>query len=127
MEPQIETVDLSANDSGDEVAVTRKHAQESANDLYLDDDELRFLGILDSEETSGAAQAEKGGVNLDESECTPPQCPICMELVRKRRPHSTFCGHIFCGDCIDQAIKSQKKCPMCNKTLSAKQIFRIYL
>ncbi|XP_017082100.2 E3 ubiquitin-protein ligase complex slx8-rfp subunit slx8 [Drosophila eugracilis] len=55
------------------------------------------------------------------------KCPVCMEAVSKREPVSTKCGHVFCRECIQTAISSTHKCPMCNKKLSARQYFRIYL
>nr|XP_016935957.2 uncharacterized protein LOC108014373 [Drosophila suzukii] len=55
------------------------------------------------------------------------KCPVCMEGVRDREPVSTKCGHVFCRECIQTAISSTHKCPMCNKKLTARQYNRIYL
>lgn len=54
------------------------------------------------------------------------KCPVCLESVPNDEVHSTICGHLYCGPCIKNTIKTRKKCPMCNKTLNAKQIHRIY-
>lgn len=54
------------------------------------------------------------------------KCPICLELVPNNDIHSTHCGHLYCGPCIKNVIKTRKKCPMCNKGLTLKQIHRIY-
>ncbi|KAH8421276.1 hypothetical protein KR009_012142 [Drosophila setifemur] len=55
------------------------------------------------------------------------KCPVCLEAVRLRQPVSTKCGHVFCRECIISAISSTHKCPMCNKKLTARKFFRIYL
>ena len=57
------------------------------------------------------------------------KCSICLdEMVN---PASTTCGHVFCHDCIRNALKAApakgKKCPQCRKKLTLKQIHRIYL
>ncbi|XP_060646903.1 uncharacterized protein LOC132784982 [Drosophila nasuta] len=55
------------------------------------------------------------------------KCPVCLESVRQREPCTTRCGHIFCKDCIEAAVRSTRKCPLCNKKLSIRQLLRIYL
>lgn len=36
-------------------------------------------------------------------------CPLCLEHLY--RPHTTSCGHIFCGRCITVLQKMNSKCP----------------
>ncbi|XP_034661764.1 E3 ubiquitin-protein ligase RNF4 isoform X2 [Drosophila subobscura] len=55
------------------------------------------------------------------------KCPVCLDSVRHREPLSTKCGHVFCRPCIETAIRTTHKCPMCNKKLSIRQTTRIYL
>ncbi|EDW85048.2 uncharacterized protein Dwil_GK14441 [Drosophila willistoni] len=55
------------------------------------------------------------------------RCPVCLESASQREPTSTKCGHVFCKVCIQSAIQSSHKCPICNKKLTARQTFRIYL
>lgn len=50
-------------------------------------------------------------------------CPVCLECVIKRDPVSTACGHVFCGKCLEAALKVVKKCPMCKRALGAKGSF----
>ncbi|EDV56136.1 peroxisome biogenesis factor 10 [Drosophila erecta] len=57
----------------------------------------------------------------------PYRCPICMEYVRRRQPGATKCGHVFCFGCIDKAIRSFEKCPICNRQLTIGQILPIFL
>lgn len=54
-------------------------------------------------------------------------CPVCMDSSVGRQPHSTSCGHIFCGNCIKESIKMRKKCPLCNKPLTVKNIFPVFI
>lgn len=54
------------------------------------------------------------------------KCPVCLDSVPKEEVHSTICGHLYCEPCIRNTIKTRKKCPMCNRSLNAKQIHRIY-
>lgn len=52
-------------------------------------------------------------------------CVVCRDVMKDSS--STVCGHVFCKECIMDAIKAQKKCPICRKKLSSKQVYRIYL
>lgn len=52
-------------------------------------------------------------------------CAVCLEDVKS--PHSTTCGHIYCGECIKSSIKIFKKCPTCNKKLKISNVHPIYL
>lgn len=54
-------------------------------------------------------------------------CAVCLEHPFENRPTTTICGHLFCEPCIQMAIKQCKKCPMCNRKLSLKQIHPIYV
>ncbi|XP_030387682.1 uncharacterized protein LOC115634230 [Scaptodrosophila lebanonensis] len=55
------------------------------------------------------------------------KCPVCWESVRQREPVSTKCGHVFCNTCIQSVLRLTHKCPMCNKKMSSRQTFRIYI
>ncbi|KAE8806526.1 E3 ubiquitin-protein ligase BRE1A [Hordeum vulgare] len=52
-------------------------------------------------------------------------CPVCLNKLVE--PSTTKCGHIFCTECIKQAIQFQKKCPTCRKALRKNNFHRIYL
>lgn len=50
-------------------------------------------------------------------------CPICFDSVSGRAPVSTTCGHIFCKNCLTEALTVSKCCPMCRKSLKAKNSY----
>ena len=47
-------------------------------------------------------------------------CSICIDEAIK--PALTYCGHIFCYDCIIQYFKIKKICPICKINLSDKKL-----
>ncbi|XP_066574400.1 E3 ubiquitin-protein ligase RNF4 [Amia ocellicauda] len=59
-------------------------------------------------------------------------CPICMdtygEIIESGRLIvSTKCGHLFCSQCIRDALKKSATCPACRKKLNHKQYHPIYI
>ena len=52
------------------------------------------------------------------------KCPICCERLKK--PTLTYCGHIFCRDCIKTWLERKSKCPMCNRVLRQSELIRVY-
>ncbi|KAL4448010.1 hypothetical protein ABPG75_005229 [Micractinium tetrahymenae] len=49
-----------------------------------------------------------------------PKCGICMEAMggSQGRPMASGpCGHVYCHDCLLEAVRAQKKCPTCRKNL----------
>uniref|UniRef100_A0A0A9CMV4 RING-type domain-containing protein n=1 Tax=Arundo donax TaxID=35708 RepID=A0A0A9CMV4_ARUDO len=52
-------------------------------------------------------------------------CPVCWNKLEE--PSTTICGHIFCAECIKQAIQVHKKCPTCRRSLRSNNFHRIYL
>lgn len=57
------------------------------------------------------------------------RCAICLGVFGATTPLSaTICGHIFCEGCIQDALKVQKKCPICRKDLKSKNsVHRLYI
>jgi len=45
--------------------------------------------------------------------------PSCVRVGGRR--------HVFCQECIKQAVKAQKKCPTCRKPIMLRHLHRIYL
>jgi hypothetical protein len=60
-------------------------------------------------------------------------CVICMSIASDTTQlSSTICGHIFCEDCIRDALAAKvpggKKCPVCRKSLAGKNsVHRLYV
>lgn len=57
----------------------------------------------------------------------PYKCPVCLKNVRHRKPASTVCGHVFCSSCIKTALRATCKCPVCQRLITTRQIFRIFI
>lgn len=53
------------------------------------------------------------------------KCPICLDPLND--PSVTFCGHVYCTECIKSAAKTTKLCPICRTKLTAKSFHRLYL
>jgi len=78
-----------------------------------------YDNTLDSPATAPAAKEKSPEKQFRHS------CAVCLEDVKA--PHSTTCGHIYCGECIKNSIKIFKKCPTCNKKLKISHVHPIYL
>lgn len=47
-----------------------------------------------------------------------------MQLLRRCIPGRR---HVFCDSCLRAAVKAQKRCPTCRKTIAVRQIHRVFL
>ncbi|WIA33437.1 hypothetical protein OEZ86_006569 [Tetradesmus obliquus] len=54
------------------------------------------------------------------------KCLICLDGIKADCMATTPCGHVFCYECIMDAVRATKKCPKCRKTTTLKQIKRLY-
>lgn len=41
------------------------------------------------------------------------ECPICLEALK--RPKKLKCKHVFCTDCLQRALDTSNKCPVCQE------------
>lgn len=64
---------------------------------------------------------------LDTSDTPVLRCPICFESTLQREPTVTKCGHVFCRECIELSLRSNRKCPLCKSRVCINQLLRIYL
>ncbi|CAI9560540.1 unnamed protein product [Staurois parvus] len=87
------------------------------NDVYLS-------GSRSSDLTTSYNRSRSSAGNVS--------CPICMdgysEIIQSGRLIvSTKCGHIFCSQCLRDALKNATSCPTCRKKLTHKQYHPIYI
>eukprot|EP00879_Flechtneria_rotunda_P001542 GHRR01001700.1.p1 GENE.GHRR01001700.1~~GHRR01001700.1.p1 ORF type:complete len:243 (+),score=91.74 GHRR01001700.1:331-1059(+) len=54
------------------------------------------------------------------------KCLICLEGIKTDNMATTPCGHMFCYDCLTDAVKVTKRCPKCRKSTTVKQIKRLF-
>lgn len=59
-------------------------------------------------------------------------CPVCLdsysEIVESGRlVVSTKCGHVFCSQCLRDALTSSHRCPTCRTKLTHKQYHPLYV
>lgn len=54
-------------------------------------------------------------------------CPICLESLLNLPVITLKCGHMFCQNCIDKAIRPRKKCAICIAKVLSSHLRRIFL
>ncbi|KAH8930482.1 hypothetical protein BT69DRAFT_681142 [Atractiella rhizophila] len=52
-------------------------------------------------------------------------CAICLEPVTNAR--LTPCGHLFCLECIDQALARRRRCPTCRTDTRRRNLRPVFL
>lgn len=152
--PPTETIDVMDNteDSVEEVVdLTREGSEAAVVDLTNNDSVL----LVDEGPQNRVTAAESYVVSSDEDEDTPPvlnaammsslhtnsssrstpgtiSCPICLdsysEIIESGRlVVSTKCGHVFCSQCLRDALTSSHTCPTCRKRLTHRQYHPLYI
>ncbi|CAG9806843.1 unnamed protein product [Chironomus riparius] len=53
-------------------------------------------------------------------------CVVCMSFV-ENDIYSTFCGHLFCKQCVDKMILNSTKCWTCQTALNKAQVHKVFL
>ncbi|XP_029448060.1 E3 ubiquitin-protein ligase RNF4 isoform X2 [Rhinatrema bivittatum] len=130
-------VDLTHNDSVvivDDNHRQRRNATSSHTDnsvLSSDEEDLSDIAVYITNNTSRALIAVEDGAMSSRSSGT-VSCPICMdgytEIVQSGRLIvSTKCGHVFCSQCLRDALRNVSSCPTCRKKLNHKQYHPIYI
>jgi SNF2 family DNA or RNA helicase len=51
-------------------------------------------------------------------------CPICLDEIEDNKC-ITKCGHVFCDECITEAMRIKGKCPSCNQLVSSSEIYKL--
>ncbi|CAJ1059288.1 E3 ubiquitin-protein ligase RNF4-like [Xyrichtys novacula] len=151
--PPTETIDVMDNteDGVEEVVdLTCEGSEGTVVDLTHSDSVLVPMGPQSRRVTT----AESYVVSSDEEEDTPPvfkaavtsslhnsasrstpgtiSCPVCLdaysEIVESGRlVVSTKCGHVFCSQCLRDALSSSHTCPTCRKRLTHRQYHPLYI
>uniref|UniRef100_A0A671U0Z7 RING-type domain-containing protein n=1 Tax=Sparus aurata TaxID=8175 RepID=A0A671U0Z7_SPAAU len=95
--------------------------------------------IVSSDEDDDTPPALNGAIMLplhanSSSRSTPGtiSCPVCLdsysEIVESGRlVVSTKCGHVFCSQCLRDALTSSHTCPTCRKRLTHRQYHPLYV
>lgn len=152
--PPTETIDVmdAAEDSEyvDEVVdLTCEGSEAAVVDLTNNDS---ILLVDEGPQSRGVPTGESYVVSSDEEEDTPPvlsatvlsslhssrstpgtiSCPVCLdsytEIVESGRlVVSTRCGHVFCSQCLRDALTSSHTCPTCRKRLTHRQYHPLYI
>ncbi|XP_048363185.1 E3 ubiquitin-protein ligase RNF4 [Sphaerodactylus townsendi] len=132
-------VDLTHNDS---VVVVEEHVRQQQNRklrqhlpdscvLSSDDDEPRDNDVVLTSTLSRELELMEAGVTGSRRSGT-VSCPICMDIYSEivqsgRLIVSTKCGHVFCSECLRDALRNANSCPTCRKKLGCKQYHPIYI
>eukprot|EP01105_Mastigella_eilhardi_P021392 TRINITY_DN5178_c0_g1_i6.p1 TRINITY_DN5178_c0_g1~~TRINITY_DN5178_c0_g1_i6.p1 ORF type:complete len:816 (+),score=189.31 TRINITY_DN5178_c0_g1_i6:22-2448(+) len=52
-------------------------------------------------------------------------CPVCLQMPTDAVV--TKCGHVFCKECLEQALAAHPRCPMCKSSVTMKEAFCVNL
>ncbi|GAB4824162.1 hypothetical protein N2152v2_011208 [Parachlorella kessleri] len=58
------------------------------------------------------------------------KCGICLEVMggsSGKAMASGPCGHVYCRDCLTEAVRAQKKCPTCRRNLQLRQLHQVFV
>lgn len=140
---ETQAVDLTLESDGEDEDEVRVVAEKGPVDLtHLEESPPRdtWTGLpirnqptKNKEDGKGTPEREPGG------DYGPPRqepqsagkgikCVICMDVIKSKEMASTTCGHVFCYDCIKEALKhTPRRCPQCRKSLRPTQVHRLYV
>ncbi|XP_029368631.1 E3 ubiquitin-protein ligase RNF4 [Echeneis naucrates] len=150
--PPTETIDVMDNteDSVEEVVdLTCEGSEATVVDLTHNDS---VLLVDEGPQNTSVPTGESYIVSSDEDEDMPPvlstatvssvhtsrstpgtiSCPVCLDSYSEivdsgRLVVSTKCGHVFCSQCLRDALTSSHTCPTCRKRLTHRQYHPLYI
>ncbi|XP_038142584.1 RING finger protein 4 [Cyprinodon tularosa] len=151
--PSREPIDVmdGAEDGVEEVVdLTCEGSEGAVVDLTTNGDSV--LLVDEGSLTEGVPPGESYVLSSDEDEDTPTllhgaiissehpsrstpgliSCPVCLDLYSEivgsgRLVVSTKCGHVFCSQCLRDALTSSHTCPTCRKKLTSRQYHPLYI
>ncbi|KLO08021.1 hypothetical protein SCHPADRAFT_623836 [Schizopora paradoxa] len=108
--------------------ITLFHCGDCDTHFNFEDDFLRHLEICDVD----VIQVDEIPESLPPPPVVTPkaffECPVCLE---EKPPDSHLssasCGHLFCTSCIEAAIRSHRRCPICRKFAHEADLRRIFI
>lgn len=122
-------VDLTHNDSVlllDEGPQNRRHTTGESYVVSSDEEEdtpaVLRAAVMSSLHSNSSSRSTPGTIS----------CPVCLdaysEIVESGRlVVSTRCGHVFCSQCLRDALTSSHTCPTCRKRLTHRQYHPLYI
>ncbi|XP_041845537.1 RING finger protein 4 isoform X2 [Melanotaenia boesemani] len=119
-------VDLTSNDSVMLVDEGPLNRRVPAGESYV-------LSSDEDDDTSPAFNAAAvSSVHTPRSTPGLISCPVCLDLYSEivesgRLVVSTKCGHVFCSQCLRDALTSSHTCPTCRKKLTSRQYHPLYI
>ncbi|XP_068132030.1 E3 ubiquitin-protein ligase RNF4 [Hyperolius riggenbachi] len=132
----VDLTDLSHNDS---VVIVEERPGHRRDRGQTSTQAASCILSSDDEDSRDDLYGFRRAVNLTSSEYNRSRssagditCPICMdgysEITQSGRLIvSTKCGHVFCSQCLRDALKNATSCPTCRKKLTHKQYHPIYI
>ncbi|XP_061832798.1 E3 ubiquitin-protein ligase RNF4 [Nerophis lumbriciformis] len=121
-------VDLTNNDSVLLVEEGPQNRRNASGESYV-------LSSDDEDSPAGAGDAMMSSLQAERSARWTPgtiTCPVCMDSYSEmvdsgRLVVSTKCGHVFCSQCIRDALSRSHTCPTCRKRLTPRQYHPLYI
>ncbi|XP_051810525.1 RING finger protein 4 isoform X2 [Acanthochromis polyacanthus] len=131
------------------VDLTCEGLEATVVDLTTNNDSV--LLVDEGPENRRVPAGESYVVSSDEDEDTPPvlnaasvssahtrstpgtiSCPVCLDVYSEivesgRLVVATRCGHVFCSQCLRDALTSSHTCPTCRKRLTSRQYHPLYV
>lgn len=90
---------------------------------FVKDDCIELKVKVKLDELRGALPNEL----KDEKKPKKLECAICLEQIDGQEVSSALCGHLFCTQCIVEAVKNRQFCPSCQAPVALDGIRRTYL
>ncbi|XP_047210590.1 RING finger protein 4 [Girardinichthys multiradiatus] len=147
--PPTEPIDVSTEDGVEEVVdLTCEGSEAAVVDLTTNNDSVLLVDegplndivsssyVLSSDEEGDMSTGIDAAItsSVQTSRFTPGliNCPICLDLYSEivdsgRLVVSTKCGHVFCSQCLRDAVTSSHTCPTCRKRLTPRQYHPLYI
>lgn len=125
----IETIDLCGDDddNSSQVRLVNNPMLQPPQQYQLPPLQNNIKGEIPRTAPSQHPSTSKKTEAEDDTVSVKLPCAICFESIVNRNPVSTFCGHLFCKKCIQTNMKTNKKCPLCQKHLTPKKIHDVFL